>query len=45
VTTHPPAARLGRHHPEKVVCVVGDGDLGVELHSKPDLTSDPEIDL
>ncbi len=41
MTTHPQAARLGCHHPEKLVCVVGDRDLGVELHSRLDLTGDP----
>jgi hypothetical protein len=27
--------------PEKLVCVVGDRDLGVKLHSRPNLTGNP----
>jgi len=41
MTTHPPASRLIRHHPEKLVFVVGDGDEGVELHSRPDFFGSP----
>jgi hypothetical protein len=44
ITTHPTTAWLGRHHPEKLIFVVGDGDEGIELHSRPDFFGSPVED-